>query len=320
MADNSTAAWKVPLGPVPPPPPGLMKAKVPWMSTVRKGNLPYEELVLRKVRTIMNKLTVEKYYILRTQLIDSGITTPSILQGVTSLIFSKAVMEPTFCPLYAFLCSELSVYFPSFPPDEPQGKQITFMRILLDICQATYESANMKAGETRQQTMTVAPNQDLEYGYKERRQNLGNIRFICELSKQRRAVLTIVSLILKHLVEQDDVEVNVEAICLLLSTVGRQLDESSSKSRVTNDVYFDRLKDLLTIHPQLATRLKFMIYDILDLRANNWVNPRHPNQVKDKAINELIRPLEVQKKLGRIRFAEGTTDWKKSIFTEISPR
>ncbi|XP_026441053.1 eukaryotic translation initiation factor-like isoform X2 [Papaver somniferum] len=281
MAD-STSVSKVRLGPVPPP--GLMKAEVPWMSTVRNGNLPYEERVLRKVRSILNKLTVEKYYILRTQLIDSGITTPSILQGVTSLIFSKAVMEPTFCPLYAFLCSELSVYLPSFPPDEPQGKQITFMRILLDICQATYESANLKAGETRQQIMTGASDEDLEYGCREKRRSLGNIRFICELSKQRRAVLTIVRLILKHLVEQDDVE------------------------------------DLLTIHPQLETRLKFMICDILDLRANNWVNPRHPNQVQDKAINELIRPLEVQKKLGRIRFAERTTDWKKSIFTEISPR
>ncbi|KAI3930249.1 hypothetical protein MKW92_035768 [Papaver armeniacum] len=319
MADNSTSASKVLLGPVSLPP-GLMKAEVSWMSTVRKENLPYEERVLRKVRSILNKLTVEKYYILRTQLIDSGITTPSILQGVTSLIFSKAVMEPTFCPLYAFLCSELSVYLPSFPSNEPQGKQITFMRILLDICQATYESANMKAGETRQQIMTGASNHDLEYIYKERRRNLGNIRFICELSKQRRAVLTIVRLILKHLVEQVDVEVNVEAVCLLLNTVGKELDESSSESCVMNDVYFDRLKDMLITHPQLETRLKFMICDILDLRANNWVNPRHTNQVEDKAINDLIRPLEVQKKLGRIRFAESTTDWKKSMFTEISPR
>ncbi|KAI3867277.1 hypothetical protein MKW98_001711 [Papaver atlanticum] len=319
MAD-STSFSKVPLGPVPPPPPGLMKAEVPWMSTVRKGNLPYEERVLRKVRSILNKLTVEKYYILRTQLIDSGITTPSILQGVASLIFSKAVMEPTFCPLYAFLCSELSVYLPSFSSNEPQGKQITFMRILLDNCQATYESANMKAGDNRQQILTGASNEDLEYGYREKRRNLGNIRFICELSKQRRAVLTIVCFILEHLVEQVDVEVNVEAVCLLLNTVGKQLDESSSESHVMNDVYFDRLKYLLTTHPQLETRLKFMIRDVLDLRANNWVNPRHPNQVKDKAINESIRPLEVQKKLGRIRFAESTTDWKKSIFTEISPR
>ncbi|KAI3867266.1 hypothetical protein MKW98_001700 [Papaver atlanticum] len=229
-------------------------------------------------------------------------------------------MEPTFCPLYAFLCSELSVYLPSFPSNEPQGKQITFMRILLDDCQATYKLANMKAGETRQQIITGASDEDLEYGCREKRQNLGNIRFICELSKQKRAVLTIVRLILKHLVEQDDIEVNVEAVCLLLNTVGKQLDGSSSKSRVTNDVYFHRLKDLLTIHPQLETRLKFMICDILDLRANNWVNPRNTNQVKDKAISELIRPLEIQKKLGRIRFTESTTDWKKSMFREISPR
>ncbi|KAI3950271.1 hypothetical protein MKX01_016919 [Papaver californicum] len=316
MADNNTSVSKVLLGSVPPP--GLRKAEVSWMSTVRKGNLPYEERVLRKVRSILNKLTVEKYYILRTQLIESGITTPSILQGVTSLIFSKAVTEPTFCPLYAFLCSELSVYLPSFPSDVPQGKDIKFMHTLLDKCQATYESANVKAGETRQQDMTGASNQDLEYVYREKRRNLGNIRFICELAKQRRAVLTIVRFILKHLVEQNDVEVNVEAVCLLLNTVGKQLDEFCSKSGGLND-YCDRLKDMLTTHPQLETRLKFMIRDILDLRANNWVNPRHTNQVEDKAINELIRPLEVQKKLGRIRFAESNTERKNSPCRGISP-
>ncbi|RZC91303.1 hypothetical protein C5167_027366 [Papaver somniferum] len=61
---------KVHLGP--PPPPGLMKAGVPWMST-RKGNLPYKER-FEKVRIISNKLGAEKFCILRTKLIDSVIT------------------------------------------------------------------------------------------------------------------------------------------------------------------------------------------------------------------------------------------------------
>ncbi|KAI3968819.1 hypothetical protein MKX01_028969 [Papaver californicum] len=83
---------KVHLGPVPPPH-GLMKAEVSWMSTMRKGNLAYEERVLRKVRSTLNKMTVEKYYVMKTQLIDLGITILSILQGATFLIFNKAVYK-----------------------------------------------------------------------------------------------------------------------------------------------------------------------------------------------------------------------------------
>lgn len=67
-------------------------------------------------------------------------------------------------------------------------------------------------------------------------------------------------------------EENVEAICQFFNTIGKQLDESP-KSRRYNDAYFNRLKDLST-HPQLAPRLKFMVRDVLDRRANSWVPRR----------------------------------------------
>lgn len=67
-------------------------------------------------------------------------------------------------------------------------------------------------------------------------------------------------------------EENVEAICQFFNTIGKQLDESP-KSRRINDLYFSRLKELST-NPQLVPRLRFMLRDVLDLRANNWVPRR----------------------------------------------
>lgn len=67
-------------------------------------------------------------------------------------------------------------------------------------------------------------------------------------------------------------EENVEAICQFFNTIGKQLDEGP-KSRRINDIYFSRLKELTT-NPQLAPRLRFMVRDVLDLRANNWVPRR----------------------------------------------
>lgn len=67
-------------------------------------------------------------------------------------------------------------------------------------------------------------------------------------------------------------EENVEAICQFFNTIGKQLDENQKSKRI-NDIYFNRLKDLST-NPQLAVRLRFMVRDVIDLRANNWVPRR----------------------------------------------
>ena len=92
-------------------------------------------------------------------------------------------------------------------------------------------------------------------------------------------------------------EENVDAICVFFNTVGKQLDESP-KSRRINDLYFSRLKEL-TKNPQLAPRLMFMVCDVLDLRANNWIRRR-----EEVSLNPVLlyfdcrsRPLFKEKKV-----------------------
>ncbi|KAI6682477.1 hypothetical protein NL676_036358, partial [Syzygium grande] len=280
------------------PIPALVKAEVPW--SARRGNLSEKDRVLKTVTGILNKLTPKKFDVLEGQLIGSGITTADILKGVVLLIYEKAVQEPTFCPLYARLCSDLHIKLPSFPSDEAGGEDITFRRALLNKCQEEFEGADNLKEEVRQMT---APEQELEQRENKTMVKLryvGNIRFIGELLKHRMVSKNIFHHIVQELLgtvnKMCPAEENVEAICQFFKTIGKQLDESP-KARRINDLYFNRLKELTT-NTQLAPRLRFMVKDVVDLRANNWI-PRQEEGSKYYLLKSIWKPAKTGNDGGR---------------------
>jgi translation initiation factor 4G len=115
------------------------------------------------------------------------------VQGVISLVFDKAVMEPTFCFMYAELCVHLSSGLPEFPPEEPDGKPICFKRVLLNTSQTEFEGAdNMRA-----QLKEMSGPKLLEKEQLLKRRTLGNIRFIAELFKQKMLPKPIVNVCIR---------------------------------------------------------------------------------------------------------------------------
>ncbi|KAJ0960371.1 hypothetical protein J5N97_001821 [Dioscorea zingiberensis] len=59
-------------------------------------------------------------------------------------IFDKALMEPTFCEMYADFCYHLSAELPDFSEN---NEKITFKRLLLNKCQEEFERGEREQAE-----------------------------------------------------------------------------------------------------------------------------------------------------------------------------
>ncbi|PHU11181.1 hypothetical protein BC332_18111 [Capsicum chinense] len=164
---------------------GLIKPKR-RRSTARRRNRSGKYHVLKTAKGILNKLTPENFDIFKGRLLDAGITRADILKGVISLIFDKAALEPTFCPMYAQLCSYLNEKLPPFPStDEPGGEEITFEHVLLNTCDEAYEGVEKLLEELMQMT---APEQALERMDKEelvKSRNHGNKMLTGQLLRRK---------------------------------------------------------------------------------------------------------------------------------------
>eukprot|EP00240_Pyramimonas_obovata_P000669 CAMPEP_0118933126 /NCGR_PEP_ID=MMETSP1169-20130426/11361_1 /TAXON_ID=36882 /ORGANISM="Pyramimonas obovata, Strain CCMP722" /LENGTH=548 /DNA_ID=CAMNT_0006875853 /DNA_START=132 /DNA_END=1774 /DNA_ORIENTATION=+ len=286
--------------PMPPGPgPDIKKAENAWVvGQVRTD----DDKMLRTIKGILNKITPEKFEKLSDQIVAAGITTAELLRGVISLIFDKAVAEPTFCPLYARLCLKLSKTLAEFPPAEGEDKPMTFRRILLNTCQEEFEGAAAQRASIMKE-IAAEPNiteEDKEYRLKKvKLATLGNIRLIGELFKEKMIMEKILhACILDLLGKQKEIppEENMEALCQLLTTVGKNLD-NMPRSKPLIEGYFVRLQGFTKNEKAVSSRIRFMCKDVIDLRRNKWI-PRREKLVA-KTIDEVH--AEAAAEMGLVR-------------------
>nr|KYP37313.1 Eukaryotic translation initiation factor 4G [Cajanus cajan] len=232
-----------------------------------------EEVKQRQLKAILNKLTPQNFDRLFEQVKAVNIDNAVTLTGVISQIFEKALMEPTFCEMYANFCFHLASELPDFSED---NEKITFKRLLLNKCQEEFER-----GEREQEEANKADEGEVKQSAEEReerrtkarRRMLGNIRLIGELYKKKMLTERIMHECIKKLLGQyqDPDEEDIEALCKLMSTIGEMIDHPKAKEHM--DAYFERMK-LLSNNMNLSSRVRFMLKDSIDLRKNKWQQRR----------------------------------------------
>uniref|UniRef100_UPI0037E7D450 eukaryotic translation initiation factor 4 gamma 3 isoform X4 n=1 Tax=Semicossyphus pulcher TaxID=241346 RepID=UPI0037E7D450 len=235
--------------------------------------------LFRKVRSILNKLTPQKFNQLMKQVTDLTIDTEERLKGVIDLVFEKALDEPSFSVAYGNMCRCLATL--KVPMTDKPNTTVNFRKLLLNRCQKEFEKDKVDdvVFERKQKELDSAASaterdrlqEELEDAKdKARRRSIGNIKFIGELFKLKMLTEAIMHDCVVKLLKNHDEE-SLECLCRLLTTIGKDLDFEKAKPRM--DQYFNQMEKIVK-ERKTSSRIRFMLQDIIDLRLHNWVSRR----------------------------------------------
>lgn len=252
--------------------PGTISAVAPPVPT-EDNRLP-PEMVQRKVKAALNKMTPEKFDKISGQILDiagqskyetNGLT----LRQVIQLTFEKATDEAAWSSMYAKFCKVMMESMDPTIKDESikdkEGKVVTggilFRKYLLNRCQEEFQrgwKVNLPPKPEGEADEAAMLSDEYYIAAAAKRRGLGLIQFIGELFKLGMLTERIMHECVKKLVDYEGVpeEAEVESLCKLLRTIGASLD--ATKSRPAMEVYFERIQRMID-HPELQSRLKFML-------------------------------------------------------------
>ncbi|CAH1766496.1 959_t:CDS:2, partial [Entrophospora sp. SA101] len=270
------------------------------------------DVVQRKVKALLNKLTLEKFDIISDQIIEYANKSKfekdgRILREIIRLIFEKSCDEINFSQMYAQLCRKMMEMIDPEITDENvknnDGKLVMggtlFRKYLLNRCQEDFEKGwkvNIPVPSNEKGEPDLLSDEYYSAA-KAKRRGLGLIRFIGELFKLSMLTERIMHECIRKLLQIQNAneipgEEEMESLCKLLTTVGKQLDHDHDKAKNSMDVYFNRM-DEMSKNKAFSSRIRFMLQDVIDLRNNKWT-PRRDNNAP-KTISEIHEDAAKQK-------------------------
>jgi translation initiation factor 4G len=277
-------------------PTSIGKGPVAPEKLLAQGQHMDPEMVQRKVKAALNKMTPEKFDKIADQILAIAAQSKDeqdgrTLRQVIQLTFEKACDEAHWASMYAKFCHKMLTSIDPEIRDESikdkNGNLVTggalFRKYLLNRCQEEFErgwkvdlpEAPSAEKEGEKKSAEAALLSDEYYiAAAAKRRGLGLVQFIGELYKLAMLTERIMHECIRKLLEFEAMpdEAEIESLTKLLRTVGGNLDNTEkSTSKLAMDAYFQRIQSIIDL-PGLPSRLKFMLMDIVDLRRKNWVS------------------------------------------------
>jgi len=229
--------------------------------------------VERKLKSILNKLTLTNFASLCQQLLDCGAwCSTAHLELLIGELFEKATTQHHFIDMYADLCVVLHDHFAANPPVGADSS-FNFKRLLLSACQASFErhlappeGLDRLGGEERTEA---------EFRYKTTM--LGNIRFVGALLVRRILASKVLLAIIAELLSSPTREA-LEALTALLVVVGPSFDSDEWVHKDKLDAVFAEMQATAD-RPSCEKRSRCLLKDVLDMRRQGW-RDRRPKQLE----------------------------------------
>jgi len=229
--------------------------------------------VERKLKSILNKLTLTNFASLCQQLLDCGAwCSTAHLELLIGELFEKATTQHHFIDMYADLCVVLHDHFAANPPVGADSS-FNFKRLLLSACQASFErhlappeGLDRLGGEERTEA---------EFRYKTTM--LGNIRFVGALLVRRILASKVLLAIIAELLSSPTREA-LEALTALLVVVGPSFDTDEWAHKDKLDAVFVEM-EAIAARPSCEKRSRCLLKDVLDMRKQGWKD-RRPKQLE----------------------------------------
>ncbi|ORY84819.1 hypothetical protein BCR37DRAFT_365615 [Protomyces lactucae-debilis] len=265
------------------------------------------EMVQRKVKGLLNKLTVDNFDRISDQILEiasqsKNETDGRTLRQVIALTFEKATDEAHFSNMYARFCRKMmETIDPSVSDDSLKNKDgvpitggVLFRKYLLTRCQEDFErgwkSQLPPKPEGEAQTEEAAMLSDEYYiEAAAKRRGLGLVRFVGEVYKlgmlNEKIMHQIIVKLLSNVKEPEEDE--VESVTKLITTVGASFDASERGASLMN-AYVVRLEEMAE-NKNISSRHRFMLMDVLDLRKAKWIGgadtkgPKTIQEIHDEA-------------------------------------
>lgn len=290
---------------------GNKTAQAPVAVLAQQGHLD-PQMVQRKVKAALNKMTPENFDKISDQiLIIAGQSKNEqdgrTLRQVIQLTFEKATDEAHWASMYAKFCKRmLEMMSPEIRDEsilDKTGNVVSggalFRKYLLNRCQEEFERGwkvdlpqQPAEGDDKKPGEAALLSDEYYIAAAAKRRGLGLVQFIGELFKLGMLTERIMHECVRKLLEFQGVpdEAEIESLTKLLRTIGANLD-NVDKGKAMMDAYFQRIQTIIDL-PDLPSRLKFMLMDIVDLRRVHWVS-KEANK-GPKTLKEIQAEAEAQ--------------------------
>jgi len=229
----------------------------------RAGPTETDEVIVRGMKSILNKLTLEKFDALYEKLINCGIRSDAHIKLLVHEVFEKACLQHQFVDMYADLCMRLEKWLNIAQIGTDSNE---FRRILLNQCQESFEAS---IAPSTDENSFEDEEQRLEAAMRHKQRVLGNIRFIAALLVRGMLAGRVLLSVAQTLLKDPSAPDALESLAVFLTNVGAQFDDKEWPHHALLCSIFKQVEDLAK-SKEVAPRLRFLLKDVLDLRKTKW--------------------------------------------------